>query len=51
MNQLMARIHARILWQEEDGQATTEIRFGSKQGKVDVAITVLDGVSDRKLIS
>ena len=24
MNQLMARIHARILWQEEDGQATTE---------------------------
>ena len=24
MNQLMARIHARSLWQEEDGQATTE---------------------------
>ena len=24
MNQLMARIHARILWQEADGQATTE---------------------------
>ena len=24
MNQLMARIHAHILWQEEDGQATTE---------------------------
>jgi Flp pilus assembly pilin Flp len=24
MYALMARIHARILWQEEDGQATTE---------------------------
>ncbi len=24
MYPLMARIHARLLWQEEDGQATTE---------------------------
>jgi Flp pilus assembly pilin Flp len=24
MYALMARIHARLLWQEEDGQATTE---------------------------
>ncbi|MGB8859620.1 MAG: hypothetical protein WCC60_10205 [Ilumatobacteraceae bacterium] len=24
MYSLMARIHARLLWQEEDGQATTE---------------------------